>query len=87
VLASIRGGEVKTTRVAVPLGHDAVVIVWLSNSPGAVKVTVDLAIGETSKIETEDKDKIKDIVDNQPDEASVSGVKQILCWPASAAEK
>lgn len=27
VLASIRGGEVKTTRVAVPLGHDAVVIV------------------------------------------------------------
>jgi hypothetical protein len=40
---------------------------WLSNSPGAVKVTVDLAIGETSKIETEDKDKIKDIVQRVKD--------------------
>lgn len=35
---------------------------WLSNSQGAVKVTLDIAIGETSKIETEDKDKMKDIV-------------------------
>lgn len=40
---------------------------WLSNSPGAVKVTVDLAIGETSKIEPEDKDKIKDIVQRVKD--------------------
>lgn len=35
---------------------------WLSNSQGAVRVTLDIAIGETSKIETEDKDKMKDIV-------------------------
>ncbi|KAJ6123905.1 hypothetical protein N7471_011222 [Penicillium samsonianum] len=40
---------------------------WLSNSPGAVKLTVDIAIGETSKIETEDKDKIKDIVQRVKD--------------------
>ncbi|KAJ5542512.1 hypothetical protein N7535_004934 [Penicillium sp. DV-2018c] len=40
---------------------------WLSNSRGAVKLTVDLAIGETSKIETEDKDKIKDIVQRVKD--------------------
>ncbi|KAJ5608177.1 hypothetical protein N7537_004796, partial [Penicillium hordei] len=40
---------------------------WLSNSLGAVKLTVDLAIGETSKIETEDKDKIKDIVQRVKD--------------------
>ncbi|KAJ5790562.1 uncharacterized protein N7518_007573, partial [Penicillium psychrosexuale] len=40
---------------------------WLSNSLGAVKVTVDLAIGETSKIEPEDKDKIKDIVQRVKD--------------------
>ncbi|KAJ5232329.1 membrane protein [Penicillium chermesinum] len=35
---------------------------WLSNGQGGVKVSLDLAIGETSKIETEDKDKMKDIV-------------------------
>jgi hypothetical protein len=35
---------------------------WMSNGQGAVKVTLDIAIGETSKIETEDKDKMKDIV-------------------------
>ncbi|CAG7923467.1 unnamed protein product [Penicillium olsonii] len=40
---------------------------WLSNSPGAVKLTVDIAIGETSKIETEDKDKMKDIVQRVKD--------------------
>jgi hypothetical protein len=40
---------------------------WLSNSRGAVKLTVDLAIGETSKIETEDKDKMKDIVQRVKD--------------------
>ncbi|KAJ5176250.1 uncharacterized protein N7482_002127 [Penicillium canariense] len=35
---------------------------WMSSGQGAVKVTLDIAIGETSKIETEDKDKMKDIV-------------------------
>lgn len=35
---------------------------WLSSSKGAVKFSLDLVIGETSKIETEDKDKMKDIV-------------------------
>lgn len=36
---------------------------WLSGSPaGGVKVTLDMAIGETSKIESEDKGKIEDIV-------------------------
>lgn len=35
---------------------------WLSSGQGAVRVTLDIAIGETSKIETEDKDKMKDIV-------------------------
>jgi hypothetical protein len=40
---------------------------WLSNSQGAVRVTLDMAIGETSKIETEDKDKIKDIVQRVKD--------------------
>ncbi|OQE06031.1 hypothetical protein PENVUL_c020G01968 [Penicillium vulpinum] len=40
---------------------------WMSNSLGAVKLTVDIAIGETSKIETEDKDKIKDIVQRVKD--------------------
>lgn len=35
---------------------------WLSSTQGAVRVTLDIAIGETSKIETEDKDKMKDIV-------------------------
>ncbi|KAJ5502256.1 hypothetical protein N7463_005130 [Penicillium fimorum] len=40
---------------------------WMSNSLGAVKLTVDIAIGETSKIETEDKDKMKDIVQRVKD--------------------
>lgn len=40
---------------------------WLSNSQGAVRITLDMAIGETSKIETEDKDKIKDIVQRVKD--------------------
>ncbi|KAJ5368341.1 uncharacterized protein N7496_008101 [Penicillium cataractarum] len=35
---------------------------WMSNGQSAVRVTLDIAIGETSKIETEDKDKMKDIV-------------------------
>ncbi|KAJ5105469.1 hypothetical protein NUU61_002816, partial [Penicillium alfredii] len=38
-----------------------------SGSKGAVKMVVDLAIGETSKIETEDKDKMKDIVQRVKD--------------------
>ncbi|KAF7592896.1 emp24p/erv25p- protein [Aspergillus hancockii] len=41
---------------------------WLSGAPaGAVKVTLDLAIGETSKIETEDKGKLQDIVQKVKD--------------------
>jgi hypothetical protein len=40
---------------------------WLSSAQGAVKVSLDLAIGETSKIETEDKDKMKDIVQRVKD--------------------
>ncbi|KAJ5610423.1 membrane protein [Penicillium lagena] len=40
---------------------------WLSGPAGAVKFTVDLAIGETSKIETEDKDKMKDLVQRVKD--------------------
>ncbi|OJJ44693.1 hypothetical protein ASPZODRAFT_134785 [Penicilliopsis zonata CBS 506.65] len=41
---------------------------WLSGGPaGAVKVTVDLAIGETSKIESEDKGKMEDIVQKVKD--------------------
>ncbi|KAB8239789.1 emp24p/erv25p- protein [Aspergillus alliaceus] len=41
---------------------------WLSGAPaGAVKVTLDMAIGETSKIETEDKGKIQDIVQKVKD--------------------
>ncbi|KAE8373460.1 emp24/gp25L/p24 family/GOLD-domain-containing protein [Aspergillus bertholletiae] len=41
---------------------------WLSGAPaGAVKVTLDIAIGETSKIETEDKGKIQDIVQKVKD--------------------
>jgi hypothetical protein len=39
----------------------------MSSSLGAVKVSVDIAIGETSKIETEDKDKMKDIVQRVKD--------------------
>ncbi|KAF7717384.1 Emp24/gp25L/p24 family protein [Penicillium ucsense] len=35
---------------------------WMSSGQGAVRFTLDMAIGETSKIETEDKDKMKDIV-------------------------
>ncbi|KAB8070514.1 emp24/gp25L/p24 family/GOLD-domain-containing protein [Aspergillus leporis] len=41
---------------------------WLSGAPaGAVKVTLDLAIGETSKIETEDRGKLQDIVQKVKD--------------------
>ncbi|EAW10205.1 emp24/gp25L/p24 family protein [Aspergillus clavatus NRRL 1] len=41
---------------------------WLSGAPaGAVRVNLDLAIGETSKIENEDKDKMKDIVQKVKD--------------------
>jgi hypothetical protein len=40
---------------------------FMSSSLGAVKVSVDIAIGETSKIETEDKDKMKDIVQRVKD--------------------
>lgn len=40
---------------------------WLTGPAGAVKFTVDLAIGETSKIETEDKDKMKDLVQRVKD--------------------
>lgn len=41
---------------------------WLSGAPtGGVKVTLDVAIGETSKIESEDKDKMKDIVQKVKD--------------------
>ncbi|KAJ5915141.1 membrane protein [Penicillium verhagenii] len=40
---------------------------WLSSSQGAVKISLDMAIGETSKIETEDKDKMKDIVQRVKD--------------------
>ncbi|KAJ5438800.1 uncharacterized protein N7458_009798 [Penicillium daleae] len=35
---------------------------WMSSGQAAVRVNLDIAIGETSKIETEDKDKMKDIV-------------------------
>lgn len=36
---------------------------WLSGgAPGGVKVTLDMAIGETSNIETEDKGQMEDIV-------------------------
>lgn len=37
------------------------------NSQGAVRVTLDIAIGETSKIESEDKGKIEDIVQKVKD--------------------
>lgn len=42
---------------------------WLGGSGihGTVKFTLDMAIGETSKIETTDKDKIKDIVQRVSD--------------------
>ncbi|KAL4890890.1 emp24/gp25L/p24 family/GOLD-domain-containing protein [Aspergillus ambiguus] len=40
---------------------------WFSDSKGAVKVTLDMTIGETSKIETEDKDKMHDIVQKVKD--------------------
>ncbi|KKK20659.1 hypothetical protein P175DRAFT_0451050 [Aspergillus ochraceoroseus IBT 24754] len=41
---------------------------WLSDaSTGAVKVTLDMAIGETSKIESEDKGKMQDIVQRVKD--------------------
>jgi len=34
---------------------------WFSESPGPIKFTLDIAIGETSKIESEDKGKLDDI--------------------------
>ncbi|KAJ9197025.1 hypothetical protein DTO164E3_5994 [Paecilomyces variotii] len=41
---------------------------WLSyNSQGAVRLTLDIAIGETSKIESADKGKIQDIVQKVKD--------------------
>jgi hypothetical protein len=40
---------------------------WFSDAKGAVKVTLDMTIGETSKIETEDKDKMQDIVQKVKD--------------------
>ncbi|PYH93728.1 endosomal cargo receptor [Aspergillus ellipticus CBS 707.79] len=41
---------------------------WLGGAQtGAVQVTLDMAIGETSKIETEDKDKMQDIVQKVKD--------------------
>ncbi|KAL5342586.1 emp24/gp25L/p24 family/GOLD-domain-containing protein [Aspergillus crustosus] len=41
---------------------------WLSGAPaGAVRLTLDMAIGETSKIESEDKTKMKDLVQRVKD--------------------
>jgi hypothetical protein len=41
---------------------------WLSGTPaGAVRVTLDMAIGETSKIESEDKGKMSDLVQRVKD--------------------
>ncbi|KAL3468334.1 emp24/gp25L/p24 family/GOLD-domain-containing protein [Aspergillus heterothallicus] len=41
---------------------------WLSGAPaGAVRVTLDMAIGETSKIESEDKGKMTDLVQRVKD--------------------
>ena len=40
---------------------------WLSGGSNAVRVTLDIAIGETSKIETEDKGKMQDIVQKVKD--------------------
>ena len=35
---------------------------WLSGSSSAVRLNIDMAIGETSKIESEDKGKVEDLV-------------------------
>ncbi|PLN75477.1 emp24/gp25L/p24 family/GOLD-domain-containing protein [Aspergillus taichungensis] len=43
------------------------VAAWMAGAPGALRVTLDMAIGETSKIETEDKGKIQDIVQKVKD--------------------
>ena len=41
---------------------------WLSGAPaGAVRITLDMAIGETSKIESEDKGKMTDLVQRVKD--------------------
>ncbi|KAI9368061.1 emp24/gp25L/p24 family/GOLD-domain-containing protein [Aspergillus egyptiacus] len=41
---------------------------WLSGAPaGAVRITLDMAIGETSKIESEDKGKMSDLVQRVKD--------------------
>lgn len=40
---------------------------WFSNNPEGVKLTLDLAIGETSEIESKDKDKLADIVQRVKD--------------------
>ena len=40
---------------------------WFSSSPTAVRLHLDLAIGETSAIESRDKDKIADIVQRVKD--------------------
>ncbi|KAJ5907751.1 membrane protein, partial [Penicillium taxi] len=49
-------------RICFTAETDASTSGWLSSAQGAVRVSLDIAIGETSKIETEDKDKMKDIV-------------------------
>ncbi|OGM47081.1 endosomal cargo receptor (Erp5) [Aspergillus bombycis] len=55
-------------RICVTADTNAATGGWLSGAPaGAVKVTLDMAIGETSKIETEDKGKIQDIVQKVKD--------------------
>ncbi|GMF72463.1 unnamed protein product [Aspergillus oryzae] len=55
-------------RICVTADTSAATGGWLSGAPaGAVKVTLDMAIGETSKIETEDKGKIQDIVQKVKD--------------------
>jgi hypothetical protein len=63
---------------------------WLSGAPaGAVRVNLDIAIGETSKIETEDKDKMKDIVQKVKDlngrlqDIRREQVFQRVCFPSS----
>ena len=40
---------------------------WFSHNPEGVKLTLDLAIGETSEIESKDKDKLADIVQRVKD--------------------
>jgi len=40
---------------------------WFSNHPNGVRLHLDLAIGETSEIESKDKDKIADIVQRVKD--------------------